>query len=435
MTTPLQVSETLPPSAPQQDAGKSKYVEVNFSPWPMLLDYILRWAFFALYSFDIIPGWLFWTAQFIFIPLFIVVWVFGRYFRVNKLLGSDKTNTSYSPKSSFLTFLFYIALLGSGLYVFYQQLNDVWTWLRIVLVILDFAAYGVYLFCIFVFSIATPKKNKDKVPAVEAQETAIPVIKSECDQNDYEVLEAELQMTTMNLNVETFSLESTLFGGLAFSAFLTLIASSTPILTYTQELLILIGRFFQFLTVFDFSSMERMFASLVYPDHLFGLLSLECLFTSLFFILVIASKVRYHALQRHAYLLVKQVSKYNQKENAAQSQETQPTDPDGQTNHNPLTAIVSKNLEIVNKSFKELQAIINYMNVFRNLGLGAFFTLLITGAFIISNFMGIIVSGFIVLAFFFTSIDKLLREKRLNELVSKIFPNKTKGRKKKAQKA
>ncbi len=404
----------------QSLSAPAQVLDAGFSPRPILLDFCLRWCLLGLFKSNGIAAWVFWVGQLLVIPLGILAWTYARQNRIRVQLNLDKGNVYACVKTSYGIFLFLSVNLGVGLYIFYGQLAGVWQWLRVVAVVLDAALFGFYLMLVYLASFAVPrapKQTKGKAalaqPAVDEEPT------SAIDPLDSRVLKAEARLASLNLSVETYSLESTLFGGLAFSAFLTLISSNVPVLMYTQQTLLQTALLFDRMMVIDLQGVLSLVNSFAPTEIFYALLCLECIFTSLFFMLVIASKVRYYALQKHAQLLVQQAMKYNQKKDDLEIHNRN-IDPVTRLRLAALAAIVIKNIETVDETFKELAAVINFMHLFRGLGIGLFFALLVTGAFLLAPLLGMGVLAFILLTFAYTAFDKGVREKRLNELVRKI---------------
>lgn len=396
-------------------------VEAGFYPLPILLDFALRWFFLVLVNANWLAEWVFWVAQLLLIPGGVLAWTYARKERILARFNLDKSRAFPRVSSSFGIYLFLSANLGLDVYILNTQLTEIWPWLRVVVLGLAPFLFGVYLLLLYLASYAAPPaqklpKSKESLPQPAAGDMeSSPAI----DPLDSRVLNAEARLASLNLSVETYSLESTLFGGLAFSAFLTLISSNVPVLLYTQTALQKLAVVFERFLLWDFETLGGLLATFIFPDHFYALLCLECLFTSLFFILVIASKVRYYALQKHAQLLVQQALKYHQKKDDLDLH-TKIKDPVARFRMAALAAQVIKNVETVEEIFKELTAVLNFMNLFRGLGIALFFALLVTGAFLLSSFLGIGVLVFILLTFAYTAFDKGVRERRLNELVRRM---------------
>jgi hypothetical protein len=408
---------------------KPELIRADFTFWPILVDTFSRWTLYTLYRYQLIPGWLFWVSQFLFIPLGIYIYCMILRKKIIGRLSSGDTQIRIKPKGSFLIFAFYLAILTSGLYVFYSQLEGMPGWLRIVTVVIVTGLLGFYFIMVYELSVALPKrKNKPEFLANDLPNAEnIKDKEFSPDENDERVINAEARLYSMDQHVETYSLESTLFGGLAFSAFLVLVTSNVAVIGYTQTLLKVMAIFTQQLFLLDFSSLGPAIHMLAYPDSIFAALCLECLLTSLFFILVIASKIRYHSLQRQVQLLVQLAVHYDRKEDELFNREEKFINEKAEGRLASLTDKVTEKLISAEKSFDELSTTITYMSIFRTIGIFFFFSLLVSGSFLISNVLGVVVLIFIGITQLYSSVDRWVREKHILDLGGSVIPFRSRG--------
>ncbi|MGN6186119.1 MAG: hypothetical protein ACTHQM_21005 [Thermoanaerobaculia bacterium] len=87
-------------------------------------------------------------------------------------------------------------------------------WLRILLTIVVSVVYLLYLVAVYIAS-----------PRLISIPIARPLAESECDANDRVIIDLDAQRASLQQRVDTYTLESALFGALGFSAFVTIAAS------------------------------------------------------------------------------------------------------------------------------------------------------------------------------------------------------------------
>lgn len=385
---------------------------VGFTPIPTILDIGLRVALYVLYRLRIIDGWLLWIL--FLVSFFIIIGIsVDRGMRVDKKILPDTSKYEVAIKGNFWSSLTIILNLIIGSTIFLLSMDKVVIWLRIILFIIVIAIFLIYTIGLFFFSpqsrILQPKRT---VPTPEFE-----ICLKDNDVNDSHIIKVGSEFHSMISNVEAYTLESTLFGGLAFSAFITLITQNPIVLTYSQNFLINIGLLFNQIFALKFPIDAKILSSFIYSESLFATLSVLCLLTSLFFVLVIISKVRFHSLEKHARVLVDQTKYFIDQENNPSG--------DGFSSINDqldyLHNRISMNFDSVEKSFTELKGIVHFMNTFRWLGLISFLGLIVISGLLLSTVFGLIIFFVILMIILASSIDKIVREKHLTNMVLKFI--------------
>ena len=225
------------------------------------------------------------------------------------------------------------------------------------------------------------------------------------DENDEEIVNLEVQLRSVNEKMNAYVLEATLFSALAFSGFLQIVASEvfsiTDIKQFTSKLFILFDGVINYDTSF-------MSSFLIYMDSREGLLALICyesLFCSIFFLSVIASRLRFSRLTDLIDRALQLSRSYNLKEEDLSSNQNRDADDIRMQKFNKQIRDV---LKIGNKGQNKITPIMEYMAFFRNLGVISFFIILITAALFISIELSIIFCSILLLSFSYFKFEDIV---------------------------
>ncbi len=136
----------------------------------------------------------------------------------------------------------------------------------------------------------------------------------------------------------------------------------------------------------------------------------------MFFLSVIVSRLRFNDALKRVDYAVRIASSYNDKEEEVYNFVLQGHD-EAKVRHR-LTILKEKitvALYHAEESFRDLRPIVNYMWVFRNLGLISFLLILITGALWVSPILAILFTSLAVLAFVYSALDTWIRTRSLEK--------------------
>lgn len=378
----------------------------------LLLDFTLRWVMLGLRQVDWINDWIFWLAQGFAIPIFVVYLSDRRGNEVARKYGLKPSKAQPKDTTGTVVFSLFVILLGT--YITYS-LYPWRVWLRVLFATIAFVVYGLYVFMVYLDSLkATPADNIP--PASEAEETLTdPQWR---DENDRAIIELETEKISQSHKVEAYTLESALFGALAFSGFVTIVSSEKPVLAGVQKLLEDISALINMGLTFDFSNLNQVLNDLTLENTLLAAIATQTLISAVFFLSVIISRLRFNDVMRRVELATRLASAYNCKEEELCSLSYQTIDPAKvvlqEERLAELKAKISLATFYAEASMKDLMPVVRYMSVFRNLGVISFLLILVTSALWVSRFLAMVFTGLSLLAYVYPFLDKLIRDRKLS---------------------
>ena len=381
----------------------------KFAYFFILLDYFSRWIVYGLWRFHLINGWLFWIVQILVISLVVFVWAAIRNDNTKAKYGL-RTEDDASPESTLLSTGLACAGVFLGTYIAFTIFSGWSLWVRIVSSVLTLLFYGFYIFAVSIFSVQSTIKE-DETPAP----LELPVDEW-IDANDLEIVRLETDKISLTQRVDTYTLESTLFGALSFSGFLTIIASEKAVLAGVRELITDLAQIAGMILKFDFTHFGPPIAGLGNEMALLAGIGVETLICSMFFLSVIVSRLRFNDVLKRVDYAVRIAGAYNDKEEEVYNLVLQGHD--AAKLRDRLKTLKQKITEAVyhaEESFRDLRPIVNYMWVFRNLGLISFLLILITGALWVSPILAAIFTSLSILAFAYSALDTWIRTRSLKK--------------------
>ena len=375
----------------------------------LLLDFFLRWIVYGLWRFHMINGWVFWIAQVVVISIVIVGMVVVRNENTKekyKLGPRDDAN----PEATLLSTILALGGVFLATYIGYTIFSGSSWWIRIPFALLTFIVYGFYILAVCMSSVqSTAKEDEIPVPIELSVDEWI-------DENDLEIVRLETDKISLTQRVDTYTLESTLFGALSFSGFVTIIAADKAVLSGVRELIADSAQIAQMILQFDFTHFGQPIAGMRTEIALIAGIAVETLICSMFFLSVIVSRLRFNDALKRVDYAVRIASSYNDKEEEVYNFVLQGHE-EARVSHR-LTILKEKitvALYHAEESFRDLRPIVNYMWVFRNLGLVSFLLILITGALWVSPILAILFTSLAVLAFVYSALDTWIRTRSLEK--------------------
>lgn len=403
--------------AENESGSSSKTAEVParlfyFSYRFLLLDVALRWAVLGLRQFDWINDWIFWIAQAIVIPGLVFYLADRRVTEVANKFGLQPTKTQPKDTTASVLFMFLVILLGT--YISYSLYS--WRpWIRILFTVATFFVYGAYAFAIYLDSVQPI--SADNLSAVTEPQVAL-TDQEWRDENDRAIIELETDKISLSHKVEAYTLESALFGALAFSGFVTIVASDKPVLEGVQRLLGDILALINMVLKFDFSALGQVLNDLTIEHTLLAAIATQTLISAVFFLSVIISRLRFNDVMRRVEFSTSLARSYNAKEEELCNLAFQTIDPTKldlrEERLKELKERISLATFYAEDSMKDLVPVVRYMSAFRNLGVISFLMILITSALWVSRFLAIVFTGLSLLAFVYPFLDKLVRDRKLS---------------------
>lgn len=201
--------------------------------------------------------------------------------------------------------------------------------------------------------------------------------------NDEVIVEQTVTLKSITGKLEAYVLESALFGALAFSGFLQIMAEN--LITF-EDLSNFGGHLFMLfksLVYMDGAALSSTLTLLSSKKDLFSLISLETLLCSAFFLVVIASRLRFTDKADKVEESLEMARAINEKEELLLQKE----DESNKEKLNEYNLKIATHLIKGNKDLEEIKPVLSYMRYFRNADIFTFFIVLISSALFISSFI------------------------------------------------
>ncbi len=365
---------------------------------PLAIDQVLRWT--TLYTYGPLGNHKEWSgsdssdylliSQFFIIPLITLVLTYflgRRNSRINekliaKLNLTERVVLSKGANQSHYFLLISIALIGLIVaHVLNPETNN---WAQSITALIPWTIY------LIIYS-ALDNGKLAETALLEKVEKSTDYNKSlSADDNDEVLVGLSEKLRSIAGKLEAYILESALFGALAFSGFLQIMAedlvSFEAINDFGQDLKSLaIG-----IVHLDKSRLDLSFLSSV--STVYCLIAIETLICSILFLTVIASRLRFGSLADKIKVHIEFANSYNLKEEAILVDENR--------DESRLVFVnekIAENLKTAERTLDQILPVTESMKVFRNGGILTFLIVLITSALLISPLLSV---SFLVLSLF-----------------------------------
>lgn len=208
------------------------------------------------------------------------------------------------------------------------------------------------------------------------------------DDNNERIITLESKLKSVQQRLEGYVLESALLGGLAFSAFLQILSQNIITVADLQQFGHRISELFKLLVTADTERLPPLLLQLSGHQDLFCLISAQSLICSIFFLLVIASRMRYSDLSDQIQHYLALAHDANQKEDELFAQAEQLSE----RNQQRLALFSEKVQDAMlqsQKLFELLVPVVTFIRLFRNLGVATFYVVVISSALFIGNWLTI----------------------------------------------
>ena len=245
-------------------------------------------------------------------------------------------------------------------------------------------------------------KEKELVPQFEETEYSAEELSAEL--NDEIIVKQGVELKSIIGKLETYVLESALFGALAFSGFLQIMAENLVGFEDLENFGNHLFQLFRSIVLFDPDLLREILVLLSSKKDLFSLISLETLLCSAFFLIVIASRLRFtdRADQMEQHLAL--ATAYNNKEEGMLAGSSEKQDLDKLEMYNNIIAV---QLVKGNKVLREIVPILTYMRYFRNAGIFIFFIVLISSALFISSIISWFIAVVALISYVYFNLKEL----------------------------
>ena len=382
----------------------------------VLLDFFLRWISLWNYKTNSItsseinetPAF-FLVSQLLIIPVIIFL---ISYFRdkniihktqeIFKKIGRKdlKIINNHSPWNYLICFL--ILIIGTLVSVISLNIAEEE---YPVLIPIFAIVYGLYL--IVILSFYSKKRPSISLIMTQLERINLNQVKNNLNhnENDEEIIELDVSLRSANDKMEAYVLEAALFGALAFSGFLQLISSSNVSIESLGAFSTNIYTIFEELVNFSIASTFKSLEFLLSKDGILSLMAFLTLFCSVFFLAVIASRLRFNDLADSIDRSLQLSKIYNEKEENTINTNS------GMTNEssNFFTNLIRKHLIQGNLSLEQTFPIMEFMRFFRTLGIFTFFVIVVAGGLFVSAQLSMVLAFIMLISFLFFKLKLIVQ--------------------------
>jgi hypothetical protein len=242
------------------------------------------------------------------------------------------------------------------------------------------------------------------------------------DLNDNDILAIENRIKSLAVRVDAYILESVMFGALGFSGFLTLIASDLDKFNYLNMRMFghHLVEFMLDLMIFEFKTIEQYRLFSTNPEHLLILIMFQTLLCSMFFMLVIAARIKFSRLAENTDNVIGLARSLNDKEEEVYLLRIQNFG-NAEYLDDRLVMLANKiNRSIVqaHKLIEELNPVAAYMSLFRNLGVLMFLLIIITSLLFFHTTIAAFFVFLALMAYIYKRLDDWYRKKRMTQIIA-----------------
>jgi hypothetical protein len=382
MSDPLEPTAAPPASTPgnaessPNDAGAGdaiqpapKSVQFKFTFLYIFCDTVARYLILFARTHHLVgPRW-FWTLQVLVVPTAVSFIAEQRKDKIRAIFKLSRDTALEVHVSPLWTAILCLLFL-SDVYHF-NELPAWGIWGKIFL----FGPLLFFFLSYYVGIVLASLKAEKYVPAAEMDQPYDPD-----DENDRSLTRLQSRIASFERKVDSYTIESTLIGALAFSSFVT-IASSDKVkiqdvytflrtCTFTQEV--------EFLRAH-----QNLMAPLGSEKTLLIVIAVSAILCSMFFIAVIVARLRFNELIGNAKYSSEMAAKFNAKEDdlsAVLLSQTTPVLEVQAARMERLRARIDIHLEAGFRGLERVRPNIWYMDVFRTFGLFSFIAALIASA-------------------------------------------------------
>ncbi len=386
-------------------------VKIPANIWPLTVDYLLRWTLLLGFSYLGIEKGFLAGLNIFFIPIFILIIVYfvgRRHQKSNRQLisaygGEQSFKIEYQVSTSQYTWL--AIYLGTSVFISYllpDQLH----------VLALFGLIFYYFIYLRFFRVGKLKEN-DLVKQLEKENLNTESLT--VDENDEVIVALETKLNSSTSRLEAYVLESALFGALSFSGFLQIMATDLVSFTDLENFANYIFSTSQAFIHFNWTQFNAGLAGLSNKTSLFCLVSVESLICSIFFLAVIASRLRFSDIADRVRTAINMAKAYNEKEESLH--EEQEITGKKIIRLDTLTAKVNEQLHEANLVLVEISPVMTYMEYFRNAGILVFVIILISSSLFITGALGWIFVALVLATYLYfnrTSINNKFKAAFLN---------------------
>jgi hypothetical protein len=220
------------------------------------------------------------------------------------------------------------------------------------------------------------------------------------DENDEVIVALETKLNSSTGRLEAYVLESALFGALSFSGFLQIMATELISFSDLENFAAYIFQTAQGIIHLDNATIQAGIVGLSNKTSLFCLVSVESLICSIFFLAVIASRLRFSDIADQVRTSINLAKAYNAKEEILHDEQEMTGKKIG-GRLDLLTAKVNAQLHQASIVLEEISPVMKYMEYFRNAGILVFLVILVSSSLFITSTLGWVFLVLILFTYFY----------------------------------
>jgi hypothetical protein len=397
-----QEPQSPPPAEPAAPAAMAAR-RFTFRYRYVLLDAALRWGVLAALRFGFINTVFFWILQVV-VSLVGTSWTGNRAVKIRDEYGliAGETDKDMGPFASTMV----VAFMVLGVYFSWVMPSTSMIWLNRLIGIGLTLIWISFLTAIVVNSIGDPIESDEAPGGVDI------------DANDRAIIRLENDRASFVQRLETYTLESTLLGAIAFSAFVSIAASDrdaregvTAMISIMRSAGMLLGK------VRIIPALELL-GTLRDEKALLAAIAVESLVCSIAFLCVLIARIRFADLLSWADYSIRVATAMNDKEEELNNLSFG-AGPDQKSQIEQrllkVRSEIDKAVEHAISTLSRVRPLLVYLLVFRNAGMLAFVFMLITSALWLSHTLALLFLIVSVVAGIYPALDRI-RDRALERL-------------------
>lgn len=240
------------------------------------------------------------------------------------------------------------------------------------------------------------------------------------DSNDLDIARLESELKNYTAKVDGYMLESVLIGALTFSGFLAIIttgyANSETFQQFTAE----VGKMpVQFPG--DLPIIGEKIKVLATTKNILALITVESLFCSVFYILILGLRMRFSNLSLNLDHLIRVMTLFNAKEEELINFELQGGHLDASLTKrkNSISHRISATISDAKNLAREIQPMVRLMTLYRNMGLLLFFIILVTSGLLFSVQVSFAIFGLAIVTWLYRNLEKITKLHKIRRILSR----------------
>lgn len=373
-----------------------------YSYFPIVVDVLIRWLAWTICRVFRWPDLALWMLQVVAVPLLVLI--------INSVREETVRKRAHVP-----TFAGYVAPMTAmrlsvcagavllSVEMAYRHLANLFGWAQILLTVMVGVAYALYLAVLWPFSI---RYDEYAAATPQLQELAI-------DENDRIIIKLGAKANSLKQRVDTYTLESALFGALAFSAFVTIVASEHRNLEGVKAFVNAIPRCLTLLARLQGVALWEQLGG-IDDKKLLAVVAFDTLVCSLMFLAVIICRLRFTDLVVGVDYWIQIAQAFNDKEEDVHKITLQvpEREPELRQRLNHLTEQIGMAIQNARQALEALNPVVTYMSGFRRFGILGFLVVLVTSAMWVDPMLALLFASLGCVSILYPTVDGWIRDRK-----------------------